>query len=229
MPVVVSFVSQKGGVGKSTLARALAILAAESRVSVLVADLDAQQNTVMRWHEVRISRGIKPKIVVQAFNNIDEALQDADDYQLVIIDASGGASSATLDITRHSHLVVQPTGPGLDDLHPGVLLFHELVGQGIPSSRLIFALCRTATKEEEFAARTYLHKAKYAVLPGSIPERATYRAAQNSGHAIIETGDDALNKRAEELLTALLGRLSVEIAHMKSQATTKPARGRRGT
>ena len=80
MPVVVSFVSQKGGVGKSTLARALAILAAESRVSVLVADLDAQQNTVMRWHEVRISRGMKPKIVAQEFNNIDEALQDADDY-----------------------------------------------------------------------------------------------------------------------------------------------------
>ena len=117
MPVVVAFLSQKGGVGKSTLARALATLATESGVRVLVADLDVQQNTVLRWQELRTSRALSPAITVRAFASIDEALQNADDYQLVIADASGRASRATLDIAQHAHLVVQPTGPGLDDLH----------------------------------------------------------------------------------------------------------------
>ena len=216
MPVVVAFLSQKGGVGKSTLARGLAAMAAESGVAVMVADLDAQQHTILRWQEMRSTRGITPDIAVHAFTNINDALENADDVQLVIADASGRASRATLDIARQAHLVVQPTGPGLDDLHPGVLLFHELVAAGIPRSRLTFALCRTSTKEEESAARDYLEKADYAVLPGSIPERATFRAAHNSGRAITETDDDALNARTEEVLSALFDRLNAEIEQMKT-------------
>lgn len=226
MAVVVAFLSQKGGVGKSTLARALATLAAGSGVRVLVADLDVQQNTVLRWQELRTSRAVAPVFAVRAFTSIDEALQNADDYQLVIADASGRASRATLDIAQHAHLVVQPTGPGLDDLHPGVLLFHELVAQGIPHGRLTFALCRTSTKEEESVARDYLNKAQYAVLPGSIPERATYRAAHNGGRAITETDDETLNERAEELLSALLDQLNVEIEQMKSRAASTRPGGR---
>lgn len=42
MGVVVAFVSQKGGVGKSTLARALARESAAGRLLVKVADLDVQ-------------------------------------------------------------------------------------------------------------------------------------------------------------------------------------------
>lgn len=43
MASVVAFVSQKGGVGKSTLARALAREAAAGGLRVKVADLDTQQ------------------------------------------------------------------------------------------------------------------------------------------------------------------------------------------
>ena len=42
MPVVVAFISQKGGVGKSTLARALGAVAASAGLKVRLADLDAQ-------------------------------------------------------------------------------------------------------------------------------------------------------------------------------------------
>src|SRR6266568_4114444 len=40
MPVVIAFVSQKGGVGKSTLARALAVAAARAGWIVKLVDLD---------------------------------------------------------------------------------------------------------------------------------------------------------------------------------------------
>jgi chromosome partitioning protein len=75
MPIVVAFVSQKGGVGKSTLARAL--LAVASHVmTVRLADLDPYQASVMEMEEspqpqrggsggrgrgVRIGRGGDPR------------------------------------------------------------------------------------------------------------------------------------------------------------------------
>ncbi|MEG7979119.1 MAG: ParA family protein [Mollicutes bacterium UO1] len=45
LPKVISFISQKGGVGKSTLARALATEATKKKFNVLLADCDHQQKT----------------------------------------------------------------------------------------------------------------------------------------------------------------------------------------
>ena len=53
MAVVVAFVSQKGGTGKSTLARALAAIVAHVGLSVRIADLDPLQNTVIEWEKLR--------------------------------------------------------------------------------------------------------------------------------------------------------------------------------
>ena len=226
MPVVVAFVSQKGGVGKSTLARALAAVAAEGGVKVLVADLDEQQSTILHWERLRRDKAVAPAFPVKGFATIEEACVAADEFDLLIVDTSGRASRATLEIARQSHLIVQPTGPGLDDLRPGVLLFHELVEAGVPRSRLTFALCRTATKDEDTAARTYLGKAEYRALPGSVPDRAAYRAAHNTGRTITETDDSALNARAEELLAALLDQLKIEVDALKKQSQAKLRRGK---
>jgi chromosome partitioning protein len=42
---IIAFISQKGGVGKSTLAQALATEAKKKKISVLLADCDSQQST----------------------------------------------------------------------------------------------------------------------------------------------------------------------------------------
>jgi len=42
---IIAFISQKGGVGKSTLARALAVEASKQKFNVLLADCDPQQAT----------------------------------------------------------------------------------------------------------------------------------------------------------------------------------------
>jgi chromosome partitioning protein len=45
MATVIAFISQKGGVGKSTLSRALATEASKEKMKVLLADCDPQQGT----------------------------------------------------------------------------------------------------------------------------------------------------------------------------------------
>ena len=42
---IIAFVSQKGGVGKSTLARAVVIEACKQKIKTLLADCDSQQTT----------------------------------------------------------------------------------------------------------------------------------------------------------------------------------------
>lgn len=208
MAIVVALVSQKGGVGKSTLSRALAREAAANGLNVKVADLDTQQGTTVDWHRLRLSAGIKPLISVEAFATAAQALVVAKQYDLLIIDGPARTSQATLDIARAADLVVQPTGASLDDLRPAVKEFHALVKAGIPKTALAFALNRIGTEIEEADSRQYLEEAGYSVLAGCLFERPAYRSAQNSGRSITETRYAGLNERADALLQSIIDRMS---------------------
>jgi chromosome partitioning protein len=201
---VIAFVSQKGGVGKSTLARGLAREAAKSGLAVKIADLDTQQGTCVEWRRRRLNEGVEPAVSVEGYKTADQALSQAVHYDLLIIDAPARASEGTKRIAERAQLVVQPTNPALDDLGPAVRLFHELTMAGIPKSRLVFALNHVLTDTEEVAAREYLREAGYAVSPGYIPSKTSYRDAQNHGRAITETRYGALNEKADSLIQALI-------------------------
>jgi chromosome partitioning protein len=201
---VIAFVSQKGGVGKSTLSRGLAREAAKSGLAVKIADLDTQQGTSVEWHRRRLDEGVEPIISVEGFKTADQALAQVDRYDLLIIDAPARASEGTQKIAQRAALVVQPTNPALDDLGPAVRLFHELTKAGIPKSRLVFAINHVLTDAEEIAAREYLTEAGYEVLKGYLPSKTSYRDAQNHGRSVTETRYDALNSKADGLIQSLI-------------------------
>lgn len=205
---IVAFISQKGGVGKSTLSRALAREIAANGLTVKIADLDSQQTTTADWHRLRMSQGISPSVAVQAYSTAAEALKEAAHFDYFIVDAPARASKGTLELARRSDLVVQPTGASLDDLRPAVRVFHELRAAGIPLQRLAFALSRIGTSAEEQDARSYLAASGYSVLSGALMEKAGYRAAQNQGKAITETKFPSLNALADALIADIATRLS---------------------
>ncbi len=204
MTIVVAFVSQKGGVGKSTLARAVAREAAAGGLSVKIADLDIQQGTSVDWNRQRLATGIQPSISVESFATAAQALSSVKGYDVLIIDGPARTSRGTLEIATASNLVVQPTGASLDDLRPAVREFHALMKADIPQERLVFALNRIGTINEETESRSYLVDAGYRVLDGCLVERPGYRQAQNSGYAITETRYSALNNRADILVQSLI-------------------------
>ena len=168
---IVAFVSQKGGTGKSTLARALGAVIAHAGLKVKIADLDPEQETVLYWEKLRDASRTEPPITVEGFETAAEAIESAEDDELLIIDAPAHANRGTLEICQAATLIVQPTGASIDDLRPAVLLFHELVQAGIPKERLVMALCRILSQGEEDRARAYVKAGGYDVLPGCIPER----------------------------------------------------------
>jgi chromosome partitioning protein len=208
MPTIIAFVSQKGGVGKSTLARALGREAVASGLITKIADLDTQQGTSVDWYRMRLDADIEPVVSVELFKTAQQALAVADHYDLLIIDGPARTSKATLEITKVANLVVQPTGASVDDLRPAVREFHGLIKAGIPRDRLIFALNHIGTEAEASEARAYLGEAGYTVLPGYLPERPGYRKAQNTGYAITETRFAGLNERADALVQSLIDRVA---------------------
>ena len=214
MTAVIAFVSQKGGVGKSTLARALAREAAASGLKVKVADLDPDQATIVDWHKVRTQRALEPSLSVELFRTVAQALASADGHDLLVIDGPAKASGSTTEIAKRADLIVQPTGAGRDDLNPAVRVFHGLVRLGVPQSRLIFALNHIGTESEAEAARAFITEAGYSVLPGYLPERPAYRLAQNEGHAVTETRFPGLKERADALIQSLIDKVAEgEVGH----------------
>lgn len=210
MAQIVAFVGQKGGILKSTLSRLVAREAASAGWSVKIADLDTQQLTSTHWAARRLEAGLSPTFEVSPSGNAEQAIKQAAGIDLLIIDAPARASAGTLEIARRADLIVQPSSPSLDDLYPGVMLFHELAKNGISRSKLAFALVNCETDSEEREARSYIEQATYTCLAGSIPNRPTYRQAQNTGRVLSEVGPVSLRKRVRQVAEAVASRLENE-------------------
>jgi chromosome partitioning protein len=206
MAIVVAFVSQKGGVGKSTLARALATSAVRAGRAVKTVDLDPEQATITVWAQTRDRYKVSPSIKVDAFRFVKDALDSSRGEEFVIIDTPGGISDAVAEIAAHATFLVQPTSPTVDDLYPAVLVFRALERVGNSLDQVAFALCRTLADEEASNARAYLSGLGYAVLAGDIPERLEYRNAMNNGRAITEASQELLSARADTMIADLLTR-----------------------
>lgn len=206
MSVVVAFLSQKGGVGKSTLARSAGVLAARMGLSVLLADLDPQQRTLMRWLKTRAELNLETPLRVEAFDDLAEVLAQDNGLDLVVLDLPGQISNVATAVARNADLIVQPTSPSVDDLHPAVLVFQALERVGVPREKLVFALCRVLGDKEAEATRDYLAELGYGVLRGVINERLGYRDALNLGRTLVECRQPNMSNAAQILLLDLLER-----------------------
>src|SRR5262245_48479452 len=112
------FASQKGGVGKSTLARSTAIALACAGSKVLLADFDVEQRTCLRWHLQRQARRLEPTIDVAEFSKVEKLDRAADQYDHVIMDTRGQHETLTLDLARVSDVIFLPSSFSLDDISP---------------------------------------------------------------------------------------------------------------
>lgn len=213
---IVGLVSQKGGVGKSTLSRMIAREFEKGGMRTKIADLDTQQQTCTYWAGRRAESNIEPEIQVQSFATVKSALSDAPRFDALIMDGKPNASEQTLEVAKAADVVVIPTGQTVDDLHPGVLLAHSLVRKGIPIPRIAFAMCKTTgSARENDAARRYLEEAGYSVLEGEIPVSTAYGSASDNGKAITETSYVTLNRKASNLAQSIVDRLT-ELAERRA-------------
>lgn len=196
--VIIAFISQKGGVGKSTLAQALAVEAKKKKIKVLLADCDSQQSTSYEWSK------INKKIPCQFFSSVKEVWPYTKKYDLIIIDAPARTSQGTLEIAQHANLIVQPTGASRADLVPAVKEFNALKEAGVNKKKLLFILFRLSNQTEAQVIKEYLKKTGYSCSPFYVMEKASYKQIQNEGKTIAEVKYKKLAQQAKKLIDSLL-------------------------
>ena len=152
MGEIISFVGQKGGTGKSTLARAFAVEVAKTDTSVLMDDLDEAQRTSWDWGQRRAANKLLPAVPVEMVPRL-QVFTRAANVDVMVVDAPGWADASTVWLAQGSQLTVLPTGASVDDLNPTIRLMHELTAKGIGEWRLALALCRVhSDADAAFAA-----------------------------------------------------------------------------
>ncbi len=209
MTYIIGMVSQKGGVGKSTLSRMMAREFVQGGMRAKIADLDTQQQTCTHWAGRRAENRIEPELLVQNFATVKTALEDASHFDVMILDGKPNASEQSFEIANASDLLVIPTGQTVDDLHPGVVLAHTLRKKNVPIDRIVFAMFKTTGSDRENeAARQYLTQAGYLVLDGEVPVSTGYGSASDAGKAITETSFRTLNERAATLAQSVIDRMA---------------------
>ena len=152
MPRRILFTSQKGGVGKSTLARSAAVSLAYLGRKVLLADFDVQQRTCMRWQAQRQARALKPVIEVAAFSKEKKLERVAFDYDDIVIDTHGQHDELSLDLAISSDVVFLPSSFSLDDVSPTLHVVELLRNAGVSSRRIAIVFCRTGELQATGAA-----------------------------------------------------------------------------
>jgi chromosome partitioning protein len=218
--IILAAVSQKGGVGKSTVARLLSTVYAGAGWDVKLADLNLKQKTAVNWVADRLHEGITPEITAEPFGTVKKALRLAAQYDAMIFDGAPDSHATTLEIAKAAHAVFIPTGVTKDDLMPQVLLAHELTGDhGIAVERILFVLNKTLDSQVSVdEARTYVERAGYACSSNHLKMSTGYQRAQNIGRSVAETEYPTLNQAADRLAQEMVDFIELRVGLKKETA-----------
>ena len=209
MTLILSVVSQKGGVGKSTLSRAIAEFSTNEGLKTLLADLDYSQQTSYNWSVRRQRHTDKKQVAAKAFQNYQEALKASQDYEIVILDTKGYTDEQTAEICKHSDLVILPCGFSLDEREPTFITLNTLVKIGVPKQALNVVLLGDHTAPREREARDYFAKGGYHVVDGFLRKKIIYEKALDDGLSVTDASKQQYRDEAITLVEAISKRLEV--------------------
>jgi chromosome partitioning protein len=212
MTAVITIASQKGGVGKSTLARLLASEYTRNEWTCRIADLDLSQTTSKNWSRRRASGGHEPSVRVEEFASPAKAMATAREVDLLILDMPPHASQMVVDAARLSHVVLFPTGTAIDDLEPQLELAKSLHRHGIAKSRMAFVFVKVLDNPGTIAdARDLLAGAGFTVIEGAVPLRTAYERTTDEGRALTEVPFPSLRAKALELAENLAAFINLNL------------------
>ena len=207
-PVTVSFVSQKGGVGKSTLARLFAVGAAHRGHRTLLADFDLEQLTCVEWNALRLKHSVEPDIGARAFKSLKKLRKSEDAIDWIVVDTRGLADTLTQELAEESDVVFLPTGTSGDDLRPTLALARKLAKNGA-EGRLVIVLSKVGRSETQLAnAIATIEESGFELLAENWPLRDGFQADLDAGRAGRESRNPYLRETAERMEDALFKRAS---------------------
>lgn len=202
--MIISCVSQKGGVGKSSIARTIAVEFTRANWNVLLADIDSSQSTSKNWNEKRRNDAkIKPVVNCQNFSVTYKALNLASDFDLIVLDGAPHSTKGTLEAALQSELVILPTGTSIDDLETQIKLAAELIDSGVSINNIRFAVYASGSVSQAAEAIDTVRESGFDVFDDVIDFKLGYIKAFDEGFCATETRYKSLNAKAASLIQSI--------------------------
>ncbi|HZA24856.1 MAG TPA: ParA family protein [Dehalococcoidia bacterium] len=183
---VVSFVTQKGGSGKTTLAISCAVAAEQAGKRVLICDLDPQRSAES-WYQDR--EADTPKLVSLSSGQLEEAIATAKSqgFDLVLIDTPGRDEPAVAAAIRLSDFCIIPCRPTPADMKATPETVHTIRRLERPA---VFVLTQTPPRSYRIGEAEQGLSILGMVAPIHIVMRNAYQDAQGAGQGVTEYEPD---------------------------------------
>lgn len=186
---VLSFVTQKGGTGKSTLTVSLAVAAEATGEKVCILDLDPQ-GTSASWYQSRTAE--TPAVLdhnqagslPQTLARLEKA------FSLIIIDTPGIDSHGTRGAMQSADLCLVPVRPSEADLKATMPTIKALTAIGRPFG-LVINQASTNKQTRLTAAVTTRLSTTGMVVPVPIAARIDHQYAYALGQGVSEFAPDS--------------------------------------
>jgi len=181
---VVSIISQKGGVGKTTLATALAVEADRDGKRALLLDLDPQASASF-WSDGR-PEGAGPTVTAIPPARLESVHKASDGAgaDLVLIDTPPFAKDIAYDAARLADFVLVPARPAVLDII-ALTRTVDLIRAFGRRATVVLTFCPPAGRELE-EAREAVGQLGVGLCPVRIGSRIAFSRAQQSGRAAQE-------------------------------------------
>lgn len=180
----VSFIAQKGGTGKTTLALSLAVAAVEAGQTAAIIDLDPQASAA-NWADRRHQDN--PAVVSAHVSRLPSVIETARQggVGLLLIDTPGKSEQAALAAAKAADLVVIPCRPQILDIETlgAAKEIIDLAG-GRPTLVVLNAVPPQGRRHEE--ARAAIQDMGLSVCPVVMVQRAAFGDAPNAGQSAGE-------------------------------------------
>lgn len=182
----ITIATQKGGAGKTALARNLAVAASQEGSRVLLLDLDPQQ-TLRDWWKAREADAPEMLDPSPPPSQLKSALTAAgrQGFDLAIIDTPPAAPTWLSDALEAADLVLIPVRPSPDDL--------RAVGGTLAALKTVktpFAFVMSQTPRAKITVEAARVLAQHGrVAPTNIAQRIIYAEIGATGQGVTETTD----------------------------------------
>lgn len=178
---VISFVTQKGGSGKSTLTISCAVAALKLKKKVLIVDIDPQ-GTSEDWFQKRDFP--EPRLLKITTNELSKALEAARNvFDVVLVDTPGRDEPCISAVIKNSDYCIVPCRPSPADMKamPTTIATIKRL-----EKNCAFVLNQTPVRGARIKEAEVGLSILANVCPIYIPSRTAYQDAHGAGLGVME-------------------------------------------